>query len=378
MEINYKITDISKRAIGNFPWIKSNFTLGELGSCDNREITRLLENSHYPHINRTLEQIDKYGSLSNEIGESLLVCNDSFVLSRSLAELSLFAYLYDNLKSKVTPIRRVQNQKSPDISVKLDDSEYLIEVFSPTDYYGYQVFSRLLISCLKNLDIGIGFKISIDSKAQNFGYTSDFPKYKDVYEWIEQFRVGFIKWIMTAKEGDICNVDSPTDSLKLEVKVESIDQNPKIRSISWNQATRSTDTICFFRINEPVKFANSQMGPKIKDKLQKQQAGEPRDRVLRILAINFGLADTSDLSFLNNSKYHANFDEHIKYLSSDIKPYPPYDVVLACELSYKCGFAKPVNLTSLSDKMLRSITWVTLFLTVVLCTTWVTLPHGGV
>ncbi|MDO9580855.1 MAG: hypothetical protein Q7J06_09875, partial [Bacteroidales bacterium] len=28
--------------------------------------------------------------------------------------------------------------------------------------------------------------------------------------------------------------------------------------------------------------------------------------------------------------------------------------------------------------VLRSITWVTLFLTVVLCTTWVTLPHGGV
>jgi len=128
MEITYKITEISKIAIENISWLKSNFPLGELGSRNDFELTRLLENIHYSHIAKTLEQIDKYGRLSGEIGESIIVCNDKFVLSRHLTELSLFAFLYDKLKSKVIPIRRVKNQKSPDIFVRLDEYEYLINI----------------------------------------------------------------------------------------------------------------------------------------------------------------------------------------------------------------------------------------------------------
>jgi len=355
MEIDYRITKVSKEAIEEFLWIKSNFKLGELGSRDDREIVRLLENIHYPHIKKTLKLIDKYGSQSSEIGDSLLKCNDNFVFSRQLSELFLFIYLYEKLKSRVTPIRRVQNQKSPDISVKLDDYEYLIEVFSPMDYYGYQVFSRLLTSCLKNLDLNIGFEITIDSQAQTFDYTYDFPQFREVYDWIDQFCKNFLKWIRTANKGDVYYVQSPAGSLKLKVHVESIEKNSEIRSILWGQATRSTDTILYFRINDPAEFSKTQWGVKIEDKLQKQQAGEPRDKVLRILTINFSLADTSDLNFLNDPVYFDNFSKYIRYLASDIKQYPPFDVILACELSFECSFSKPINLSNLSDKSIENL-----------------------
>lgn len=352
MRIEYKVTEISKKSIEKFPWIKSNFRLGELGSRDDREITRLLENIHYPHIMKTLEQIDKYGKQSGEIGESILLCNDTLVLPRLLAELSLFIHLYNKLESNVNAIRRVKHQKSPDISVKFDDYEYFIEVYSPMDYYGYQVFSRLLTSCLKNLPIDIGFKIFIDSETENFGYTYDFPQFRDIYNWLERFRNSFLKWIKTAKVGDTYITNSPATSVKLKIRVNSIEENPEIRSISFGQATRSTDTILYFRIDDPAKFAETEWGIKIKDKLQKQQAGEPRDKVIRILAINFNLVEASDLSFLMNSEYQANLDKHIKHLASDIKPYPPYDVVLPCVLSFECGFAKPINLSRYSEKFI--------------------------
>lgn len=84
MMITYRVTETGKKSITDFPWINSNFNIGEIGTRNDLEITRLLENTHYPHIVKTLRLIDKYGSNSEEIGESLLVCNDSFVFRRFL------------------------------------------------------------------------------------------------------------------------------------------------------------------------------------------------------------------------------------------------------------------------------------------------------
>lgn len=348
MGITYKITEESKKNIEKFPWIKSYFPLGGIDSRDDREITRLLENAHYPHIMKILKQIDEYGSQSQEIGKTILDCKDRMGLLQLLAELSLFSHLYDNLKSKVTSIGRTQN-KTPDISVRVNEHEALIEIYSPVDFHGYQMFSRLLCSSIKNIAIDTGFDISIESEAENRGYTYDFPQFRNVNDWIEQFSMNFLKWLMSAKAGDTYNTDSPAGSVKLRMLLNSIEKNPEDRQICWNEATKSTDTRLFFEIANPADFAESQLGIKIKDKLQKGQAGKSHDKAIRILAINFGLADTSDLSFLNESKYHANFDKDIRFLASDIKPYPPYDVVLPCDLRFECGFAKPINLSSLND-----------------------------
>ncbi len=355
MRINYKITKAGLETLAKYSWLKSEYPIGTAGEVDEREITRLLENSHYAHIQRTLEQINKYGALSGEIGEIILSCNDPLNFSRCLAELSLFSYLYDNLKSKVVPIRRIQNQKSPDISINFKDIKILLEIYTPMDSYGYQVFSRLLTSSIINLQLQKGFNIDIDSKAENLHYTGEFPEFKEVYKWLDNFTIEFSRWLDNAKNGNVFSIESPSATVHLILHIKEIHTNPEIRIISWGEATRSTDTRLYFDIDNPSDFSKTDMGIKILDKLKKQQAGESQKQVYRILLINFSLTDTPDLSFLNEIKYQNRFIENIKFLVSEIKPYPPYDIVIPCELGFDCGFGKHVNLSSYTDPFINEL-----------------------
>ena len=131
------------------------------------------------------------------------------------------------------------------------------------------------------------------------------------------------------------------------------------RSIIWGGATYSTDLRRYFEINDPTKFSNTNLGTNIFDKLSKQQAGSSEDNIIRVLILNFALADTPDLCFFNNKKHYLNIEKDILYLASTIKPYPPYDVVIPCELSFECGFTSPIvlatNITSHFSKYLSSL-----------------------
>ncbi len=355
MEIKYKITEISITEIDKYPWIKSNFEFGEIGTWDNREVVRLLENSHYDHIANILRRLDKYGELSDEIGEQLLYCNDIIVFDRFLAELNLFIHLYERIPTKIKAIRRIKNQKTADFSIMHEKMECICEVYTPMDYFGYQTFSILLTSCIKNLNFDKGFNITIDSDTEHFFYTNDFPPYKEIYKWLSNFQTEFVRWIIDAKEGDKHKFISPAKSVNLIVKINSIEPNPDARRISWFEGTRSTDSIWFFRIKDPVQFSKTQWGNKIKDKLIKQQAGLQSDKVFRILFLNLSKSETSDLSFINDINYLDKISKNIQYLASDIEPYPPYDIVLLCELGFECGFSEPIKLSNHDDKLINDL-----------------------
>ena len=111
MITTHRVSEISKKSIEDYPWLNDNFELGEIGHQDEREISRLLENVHIPNIVQTLKVINEYGPISEEIGESLLTCNDCFVFERLLAELFLFAHLYARIGPSVIPIRRIKKAK---------------------------------------------------------------------------------------------------------------------------------------------------------------------------------------------------------------------------------------------------------------------------
>ena len=353
MNIYYCITETSIKTLETFPWLKENYSLGRKGTADDHEITRLLENPHYPQIVKCLKRINDFGFTSGEIGETLLTCNDIMSFPRILAELDLFIHLYKKMGSNVKPIRRVQNQKSPDISVKYNDFEVLIEVYSPMDFYGYQAFSKLVTQSIKNLSLPFGFDIFINSKSKNRYYVYDFPDFKQVYKWIDTFQKQVTIWLEIAKIGEIFKINTPAPSVEIIIKFEKKEINPEVRTVSFGEPTRSTDTKLYFEISDPTRFAKTEWGNKIKDKLQKQQAGEQRGKVIRILAINFSFSDTSDISFFNLEKYHKNLTNDIKYLASNIEPYPPYDIVLPCELGFECGFVKPVNLSKCNDSFIN-------------------------
>ncbi len=345
MITTYCVSEISKKSIEDYQWLNDNFMLGEIGHQDEREITRLLENVHYPHIAKALMIINEYGPISEEIGESLLICNDCFVFERLLAELFLFAHLYAHNGPSVIPIRRIKNTKSPDFLVKLDELELLIELYSPIDFYGYQLFERLLSTTIKNLDIELGFKLKIELTAADTGYAYDFPEFRRIYSWINEFQAKFICFLGNDRNGKQFEFHTPAESVKLNIEVVSVNDDRDVRQLCFSLGTKSTDTIQYFRLENSAQFATTQWGWKINDKLSQRQAGPPSDNNIRILAINLALADTTDLKFLNNPKIQRNYTNHIAYLSSDIQPNPSYDIVILCKTSVRCGFAKPVLLS---------------------------------
>ncbi|HEX9971046.1 MAG TPA: hypothetical protein VGD14_03150 [bacterium] len=146
MNVKYRIAKTTIDSIHEFDWIKNKIAIGDIESFDDREIIRLLDNCHYDHIKKLVSFINKYGEISKEISEKILSCNDSYNLSRYLAELYLFVYLYKLLGKSVKPVETLPNTKSHDITVKLDDIEYKIEIYTPGDFYSYEIFKRYLMT----------------------------------------------------------------------------------------------------------------------------------------------------------------------------------------------------------------------------------------
>ncbi|MDP8268384.1 MAG: hypothetical protein P9L97_06600 [Candidatus Tenebribacter davisii] len=275
MAISYKITDRSYNFIKKYAWINSNLKLGNIGSIDSREIIRLLENSHYPNIEKCLYLINEYGFQSDEIGESILKETDMITFQRALSELYLFKYLYDKLGNKVKAIRREDNKKTPDISVKLNEIEFLIEIYSPTDFYAYQIFSKLIYQALKNLNIEMGFDITTKLESKNFGYATEFWDYKVVLDWIDSYRTDIIAWLKTADDGEFFESQTPAISAKLSTTLNRINCDIGDRSISYEEPTRSNDTRHFYETSDPELFSKSQWGVKLKGKLMKPQKWTP-------------------------------------------------------------------------------------------------------
>ena len=176
MRVNYTVTKSSLKNIEKYPWLKDNFQIGKLGDKDNREIIRLLENTHYPNIVQCLQLINDYGESSDEIGKNILTCNDHLSFSRYLSELFIFSYFVEK-GNEVKSINRIEGQKTPDISIKTNGLEVLFEIYTPMDFYGYQAFNKLISQTLKNLDIDIGFDITTKLESRNFYYAFDFHNF---------------------------------------------------------------------------------------------------------------------------------------------------------------------------------------------------------
>jgi len=355
MNLQYIVTDESYKVIQKLNWLKDNYNLLDIGVVDDREITRLLENTHRGNVLKLLELINEYGDKSGEIWEKLKTCNDSINLSRILAELYLFIHLYIKINDLVSPLSSTENGKTADLIVKINKLDVIIEVYTPMDFYGYQYFERYLQSTIKYLPIDIGFLINISQKADHLFYTYDFPTYKEIDKWLIQFQHNLIGWLKDANIGDSIEIAGPNDVVLLDIILKDINKDPLVRMVTGGGATRSTDTRLFFEHKDPRTIANTEWGVKIGDKLGRQQAGGPCKRVIRILAINFMLADTSDTNFLCEPMYFAAIEGTVKLLASKISPYPPYDVVVPCDLDFECGFTKPIILSEHSEKFIMNL-----------------------
>lgn len=354
MIVAYRVTEESKKSIKKYDWINSNFELGEIGDKSNKEIIRLLENTHYGGIRNTLDQINTYGKVSGDIGENILRCNDILNFPRYLAELNLFAHIFDRVGDAVTPLKPEPGKRNPDYTVDLD-IELLIELFTPMDYYGYQALHRFLHRVTKYLNSPFGYFMEVKIETNNPVFALNIPEFKEVKKWCDGFGQELIVWLKSAENGFSFTTDFLVDSIKIHTILKQKLDDADVREVLILERGRSTDSIQYFRMKSPEDFADSQWGKKIKGKMELQQAGDASDYRVRIFIINLSSADTTDLSFLMDPKYHVRCKNNIKYISSKISSNPPYDIVIFSELGFDCGFSAPIILSEHSESAITKI-----------------------
>lgn len=342
MIIKYPVTDNSVQALGEYSWLSSRFQV-ELGLRDSRELVRLLENRHYPNIMNILHDLEKYGKYAGEISDRILDCNDTMVFPRLLAEFYLFTHFYNQFGPKVTAVDTPKSGRSHDINLDLKSILYKIEVYSPTDIFGFQVFDRLVMQIIKYHEIPRGFYLRINAHSDSITHTQEFPPFRDIYSWADIFVKDFGSWIASANTGDSKDFQSPIESYSFKITVLSINENTFDRTILRGGAPHSTDTKMYFEISDPEFFAKTNLGINLHEKLDKHQAGFPENRVVRLMFINLRLSSTTDLGWLKQTRYFNNLKNDLKFLCADISPFPPYEAIFTCEIGRRCGFAPPVT-----------------------------------
>jgi len=356
-DIKYRINKTTIESLNQFEWIKNKISLSysDFGIYDEREIINLLNNCHLDHIRKLLNYINEYGKIGGEISKKILSCNDSFDVSRYLAELYLLVYLYEHHGKFVEPIETT-NKKSHDITVKLNNAEYKIEIYTPGDFYGYIIFKRYFTALLSNLPIDIGYKMSIIMTSENLYHPNHFSRQEESKKWLLDFQEKIIHWINKAKRNDTIEISGPIQGLKIHITLNEIFNSWENRIITVVGPTSSVSTRLFFEHVKDDIISKHSWGLKIKEKLKKQQAGPASQGVIRILIINFILNDISCTLF-NDKKYFQNLRKIIRYHAEKIKPYPPFEIIIPSDLDYICKFSNPIILDYLSkDNLLKNLT----------------------
>ena len=158
--VSYPINENVVEALERYAHIKEHLKLPSDGNS-NLEIVRLLDNQHYGHIKSLTQLINDLLPIASELGDKILKAKDPFELEQALAELFLFNHLYNKSGDNIEPKHREDDQQIWDISAIIDKSEARIEVYTPVELAGSQVFKSIIKTTLKYIDLTLGFDINI-------------------------------------------------------------------------------------------------------------------------------------------------------------------------------------------------------------------------
>lgn len=160
LSISYPVDESTKRALARYPKISKAFYLPE---CERSqfEIVRLLSNTHYEHICQFLEFIDKSIEVSGVIGKKLIKTKHPFELEQAAAELETYMHLYEHFGGAVKAVESAGDPVSPDIEVQFDQWKLKIEIYTPVNFMGFQLFKRYVPMVLKYLDVSCGYDLKI-------------------------------------------------------------------------------------------------------------------------------------------------------------------------------------------------------------------------
>ncbi len=345
--ISYPVDESTKRALARYPAICKAFHLPESGRSK-FEIVRLLSNTHCEHICRFLEFIDNSIEVSGAIGRKLIKAKHPFELEQAAAELETYVHLYEHFGTAVKASESAGNPVSPDIEVQFDQWELKIEIYTPVDFMGFQLFKRYVPMVLKYLDVSCGYdlKVMTPPRQESTGYDPampyhpyTFPEENETHKWLTEFSERARQWLSNESPTETLCMPTPSSKIDIIVEIVKLYNDHSNRQIIFTSATQSTDTKLYFEVGTAQDTAKSLWGRKIRNKLKGKQCGEPAEHMLRMLLINFAMADTGWPHFISDEKFENRFREVIHILD-DYKQF--YDVVLPAQLGDKCCFGIPV------------------------------------
>ena len=347
LAISYPVTQGAKQAIDRYPSIGKAFCLPDSGRSE-FEIVRLLSNTHYGHIHQFLEFIDKWLDVSGPIGRKVLKVKHPFQLEQAAAELKTFVHLYERLGAAVQAVESPRDSVSPDVEVRFNAWTVRVEVYTPVDLIGFQLFKRYVPMVLKYLDVSCGYHLDVktqpvhDMPGYDYAtvyYPYTIPKENETHKWLAEFEEQAHQWLSKESPEQVFQMPGPGGKIDIVVKIAKLDDDPGNRQIKFIGATHSTDTKLFFEVGTVQDTAISQWGCKLKNKLRKEQCGEPSEGVLRMLVVNFAMADSGWPHFISGEKFGMRFREVIGRLNDGRHH---YDVVLPAQLGYPCCFGQPI------------------------------------
>lgn len=350
LQITYPITQHVRDALHSFPDIEKIVQLPQ-EARSSLEIVRVLGNTHCKRVVDFLAFIERTVLDAGQLGRDLLKQNDLFQFYQHLALLFLFSHLQKQLGSAVTAAKaKTISSKTPDISVAWNDLDVRIEVFCPVDFFGFQLVEYYLSHLLIYLDLDRGYQVDvklgpIDKIEHNSYFTYNFGDETQIRCWLSKLATDVRIWLAGCKEHERRVFEGPSGTTwGAEIRVLALHDDPHNRCVGKSTATHSTDTWWYFEECTLTNTLNSEWGKKLKGKLARRQCGDPTQDRLRVLVVDFSLADAADKDFICRPKVGDRMAEVMQHLAKELGPPIPFDVVLPAQLDFECGFAPGISL----------------------------------
>jgi hypothetical protein len=275
--------------------------------------------------------------------------SDQFELRQALSELFLLVHLRENVGSVVEPAHAPRTISHHDISARWGDISILIEIFCPVDLMGFQLVEAYTSTILKYLKINKGFELEVKIRpiaepADPF-YPYLIGKDQEVRCWLAELAGRVEKWLNVDGLPSPLIVDGTNETWHLFVCALTVHNDPSDRLILQSSATRSTDSRLFFECGSVEDAARSEWGKKLRRKLKQRQCGDPKQGRLRMLVVDFSMADTGWPDFICWPAIASRIAEVMHRLVQELDDPVPYDIVLPAQIGPVCGFAPPIWLS---------------------------------
>lgn len=346
--VSYPIDQDIRGELARFPRLARRISLPSTSRSD-REIIRLLGNTHFEHVRALLEFLDRAPSATNPLLDEIVKQTDPMELNARIAELYLFCHFSRHMPGCVELPAGNKSAIRPDMIVHDGSMDVAVEVYGPANLFGFQLVESYASRVLKYLDVEVGYRLNlqiepVDTVDLFFAY--NFEAEHEIFPWLREFAAAAAKWLSNPAPKPVLKMFGPKGKVwKITVKIEEICGDRGAREIYQTTATRSDDARLLFDVGTAEDTACGWWGRSIKKKIAQRQAGKaPKEGLMRMLILDFSRLDTFP-DFIAWPRISERIDASIRLVVEGIGGQLPYEVVLPARLGSACCFGTPVWLS---------------------------------